>query len=103
MDDVDKFLGIYYESLSSFMKELGSDPEKLFPLSALKEHWRKYSYFGLVMSVVLFKFMFFDSDELYSITEASFGKIFTNAIKREELCNQRAIDVIVHFAEHDLI
>lgn len=103
LSQVDKFLGVYYESLFYFMEELGSKPEELFSLSALKEHWRKYSHFGLIMSISLFKFMLCDDDELYSITETEFAKAFVNPIKKEDLCNRRSIDVIMHFAEYNLI
>lgn len=103
MANVDKYLEIYHGSFSSFLTELGSDPEKLFSLSLLKEHWRKYSQFGLVMSVVLFTFMLKGDGEPVSITENEFYKAFVTPIKNQELCDQRAIDVIAHFADKNLI
>lgn len=73
LDQIDKFLEIYHESLSSFMKELGSDPEKIFPLSDLKEHWRKYSLFGMVMANTLLRFLLREEDEEVSITDEGFA------------------------------
>lgn len=103
MDDLDKYLKIYHDSLTEFLIELGSDPEKLFPMSVLKEHWRKYSKFGLVMANVLFIFMLLDEGETFSIAEGEFEKAFVTPIKNQEICNQRGIDVITHFAERQLI
>lgn len=103
LDDLDKYLEIYHQSLSTFLKELGSNPEKVFPLSTVKEHWRKYSKFGLVMANVLFKFMLLAEGESFSISENEFAKAFVTPIKNEKICNQRAIDVIMHFADRNLI
>ncbi|KAJ3649623.1 hypothetical protein Zmor_021354 [Zophobas morio] len=49
-DNLDDYLKIYYESFSSLLKGLGSDPEKLFPFEALKNHWKKYARFGMIMA-----------------------------------------------------
>lgn len=103
LDDVDKYLEIYHISLSSFLKELGSDPEKVFPFCVLKEHWRKYSKFGLVMANVLLIFMLLDEGESFTISENDFPKAFVTPIKNQKLCDQRAIDVITHFADRNLI
>ncbi|XP_023309948.1 uncharacterized protein LOC108904799 [Anoplophora glabripennis] len=39
----DELLDTYHTSFSMFLRELGCDPEKLFPYSALVRHWQKYS------------------------------------------------------------
>lgn len=103
LDDLDKYLELYHRSLSEFLVELGSDPETVFPLSVLKEHWRKYSKFGLVMANVLFKFMLLSEGESFTIAKNDFCKVFVTPIKNEKLCNERAVDVIMHFIDRNLI
>ncbi|KAJ8963390.1 hypothetical protein NQ318_018868 [Aromia moschata] len=44
----DELLATYYDSFSSYLRKLGSHPEKLFPFTALEDHWKKYSLYGLV-------------------------------------------------------
>nr|CAD7452099.1 unnamed protein product [Timema tahoe] len=48
----DSFLKTYHDSLSQFLRALGSDPSKLFPYSAFKEQVQKFSVFGLGMATV---------------------------------------------------
>lgn len=103
MDDLDKYLQVYHDSFSEFLKELGSDPDKVFSMSVLKEHWQKYSKFGLILANVLLIFMSLDEGESFSIAEDEFAKVFVTPIKNQELCNQRSIDVITHFAEKNII
>ncbi|KAK4884248.1 hypothetical protein RN001_000519 [Aquatica leii] len=47
----DEMINEYYDSLSSFLLELGSDSKKLFPFSVLKDHLKLFSVFGLFMSI----------------------------------------------------
>ncbi|XP_055296842.1 uncharacterized protein LOC129565714 [Sitodiplosis mosellana] len=48
----DDFLNINYESLSAYIRRLGSEPEKLFPYALMLEHFRKFAKFGLFMGVM---------------------------------------------------
>ncbi|KAF2904036.1 hypothetical protein ILUMI_02133 [Ignelater luminosus] len=49
----DHLIQEYYESLSSFLHELGSDPDKLFPFEVLQEHLKKFCVFGLYMAIMI--------------------------------------------------
>lgn len=49
----DQLLGLYHQSLSDFLRQLGSDPEKLFPRKALDEQLRRFGRFGLLMAVMI--------------------------------------------------
>lgn len=46
-------MNIYHESVSNFLRKLGSDPEQLFPRKALNDQLHRYGRFGLLMSVML--------------------------------------------------
>ncbi|KAI4467392.1 hypothetical protein MML48_2g00009470 [Holotrichia oblita] len=54
---VDYFLEFYYEELSRQIKQMGSDPNKLYPLSILKKEWQEYSRFGFSMAFLILKAM----------------------------------------------
>ncbi|KAB0793313.1 hypothetical protein PPYR_12933 [Photinus pyralis] len=43
----------YYESFSSFLSRLGSDPEVVFPYDVLLDHLRRFSVFGMYIGIWL--------------------------------------------------
>ncbi|XP_050356745.1 uncharacterized protein LOC126777666 [Nymphalis io] len=46
----DELLEFYYETLSKQIKELGSDPDKVYSWEMFMDEVKKYSYFGLAFS-----------------------------------------------------
>lgn len=54
-DKLDDYLKIYHDSLSKNLRELGSDPEKLYPFKQLKNDWKNYARFGVILSLLLVK------------------------------------------------
>lgn len=46
-------LNLYHDTLSDFLRRLGSDPEKLFPRSALDDQLARFGRFGLLMATML--------------------------------------------------
>lgn len=101
--NIDHYLQIYYDSLTGSLEKLGSDPEVVFPFNVLKEHWRKYSKVGLVMSIMLFKFMLCERDEAPNMTESQFIDDYLRPIRNEEELNRRMINVVTHFVDNNLI
>lgn len=62
----------YYDSLSSFLRELGSDPDKLFPFEVLQEHLKKFCVYGLYMAVMVLYLITSDVEDIpdiHSITD----------------------------------
>ncbi|KAG5863225.1 hypothetical protein JTB14_038435 [Gonioctena quinquepunctata] len=59
-EEFDEVLICYYQSFSSFLQQLGSDPQELFTFSDLKRHWKKYAIVGLIMSLNVLKIMLSD-------------------------------------------
>nr|XP_008195442.1 PREDICTED: uncharacterized protein LOC663050 isoform X1 [Tribolium castaneum]XP_015837002.1 PREDICTED: uncharacterized protein LOC663050 isoform X2 [Tribolium castaneum] len=70
--DVDEFLEIYHRSLSSCLMSLGCSP-KVFPFEKLKEHWRKFSRYGLFLQPWVIKYSICDSNEAPDFVEAAEG------------------------------
>lgn len=53
LSKLDSYLDTYYEILSTTVKKLGSDPEKLYPKRLMKEQWKLFSQFSLIMAVMI--------------------------------------------------
>lgn len=62
-------LDIYHQSLSGFLRRLGSDPEKLFPRKALDEQLQRFGRFGLLMAVMLLPVMTTKSEDVPDLEE----------------------------------
>lgn len=41
----EELIEYYYDKFSTYVREFGSDPEKLFPLSTLRRHWLECSIY----------------------------------------------------------
>ncbi|KAF5302537.1 hypothetical protein FQR65_LT00909 [Abscondita terminalis] len=50
-DHYEEFLEMYYNSFSSFLKELGGNPENSYPHSVFKEDVKKFSVGGLYLTI----------------------------------------------------
>ncbi|ENN79971.1 hypothetical protein YQE_03594, partial [Dendroctonus ponderosae] len=68
-----ELLQIYYSSLSSMLKKLGCDPEKLFPYEELIRQWKKYSSFGFAMSSFVLQIVLLEKEDTIDI-EAMGGR-----------------------------
>ncbi|CAO1379873.1 unnamed protein product [Diamesa tonsa] len=62
-------LDVYYNSVESFIKRLGSDPEKVFPRSAFDEHLMRFGKFGLAMAVMVLPIFTSNADDLPDMDE----------------------------------
>lgn len=102
MDDADKYLEIYYKSFSDFLRELGSDPDVLFPFEVLQKLWRKYRKFGLAMSIIIFRFMLADEDDTLSLrNKEAVEEGFNKEMNNQEEHDRRVTAVLKHFVESD--
>ncbi|KAJ8943196.1 hypothetical protein NQ318_000677 [Aromia moschata] len=75
------------------LMELGSDPEKLFPFSALRTHWRKYALYGLIFTIFILKFGLCekeDAPELADLAEDDdMGDFLNVTLKNKDLYYER--------------
>ncbi|XP_068896135.1 uncharacterized protein [Tenebrio molitor] len=101
-DDIpnfDEIVNVYYESLSEFLRKLGSDPDKMFPFEELQKQWKRFSLFGLTMLPAIIKICLSDSDEVNDLAEvAESGRqitdAFTKAVKSTEEFGKRTLPII---------
>lgn len=59
----DELIKTYYESLCSLVRDFGSNPDVLFPFSALQEELRTSFRFGVGMAIEAVTFSLLDDDE----------------------------------------
>lgn len=81
------------------MKELGSDPEKMFPYEELGNQWKKYGQFGLSMMPLMLKACLSDKDEALDFAEMSdkgikFEDGFSYAVKNIEEYERRSFALL---------
>jgi thiamine kinase-like enzyme len=101
-DDIpnfDEIVNVYYESLSEFLRKLGSDPDKMFPFEELQKQWKRFSLFGLTMLSSVIKVCLSDKDEVNDLAEvAESGRqitdAFTKAVKSTEEFGKRTLPII---------
>lgn len=64
LKNLKKHLDVYYDSLSSFMRELGSNPDILFPYELFLDHWRIFSLIGFMIAPMIMKLSYCRHDEV---------------------------------------
>lgn len=89
MEQLDTYLEMYYESLSDFLKELGSDPEEVYPHQVFIEQWKKFGKFGLAMLLFMLRFALSEEHEVPSLAS------------KEEFHRTLIIDKMVNQEEND--
>ncbi|XP_072396751.1 uncharacterized protein [Diabrotica undecimpunctata] len=58
-----EFVEFYYSELSSFLKQLGSDVNKLFPKHVMQEHLRTFLHYGFCLSVSLLELLYIKNED----------------------------------------
>ncbi|XP_066151968.1 uncharacterized protein [Euwallacea fornicatus] len=106
LDKLDQYLDIYHDSFCSFARELGSDPEKLLPLKALKTDWKEHSLFGIRMGLMLWQIKLIPKENIVKNIVGKPGnelmKHFGDASQCEEYrANSR--DIVLHALEYGIL
>ncbi|XP_022902181.2 uncharacterized protein [Onthophagus taurus] len=96
----DKMIQLYYYSLCSHLVEMGSDPERMFPFSALINELKHHCTFGFYMGTMVLHIMISDNTEMPEFSKTDnvdqFMESFDYKSVNEHLFNERARGVILH-------
>lgn len=65
----EELLDLYYDSLSSTLKNLGVNPEEVFSYQKLRAHWKKYALTGLIIACQGIKFQLTTQDETPDVND----------------------------------
>lgn len=68
-----ELLTCYNNKLARFMKQLGSNPETIFPYELFQLHWRRYRFLGFTIFPMLMKFLCCSDDEIKSQEAENMG------------------------------
>lgn len=103
------YLNIYYQELSERIKELGSNPDKLYPQEIFEEEWKRYSNYGFAMAFIILKVMLYSKEETPNFEKLGTETILENpelmfpTMKNDEEYMNRLRILAEHFIENDLI
>ncbi|CAG9813170.1 unnamed protein product [Phaedon cochleariae] len=90
----------YHSKLSSCLRELGSDPENIFPYSLLIEHWKKYSVASLIFVLGFLKTIVSEGDEVPATEDITcgLGDVFSNVkITNMNAYKSRLVAIVKNF------
>lgn len=65
-----ELIDLYYSTLCDTVRQLGSDPEKLFTYSDLTVQLRQFGKFGLVFGLVVIQFFFCSLDNVLDLEKS---------------------------------
>lgn len=98
-EDFDDIVDAYYESCANFLKELGSDPVKVFPFEELMNQWKKFALFGLVMLPSIARICVSGKDEVNDLAEVAesdqdLTETFMKTVKNLEKYEERTLPIM---------
>lgn len=91
LNKLDAYLELYYDELCKHMKELGSDPEVLYPKIIFDKEWKQHCKYGFAMTFALLKFMLANKDEIPKMDNIDF----------ENLKETDRVELFTKFANED--
>ncbi|KAG5896760.1 hypothetical protein JTB14_031739 [Gonioctena quinquepunctata] len=102
LNSFEELLRFYYNSFSTQLTKLGSNPEELFSYDDLKRQWKKYSIVGLVNIIDGLRVFLCDKEDAPALGDmekgGSFADMFSAVPVREEtLLYDRMIAVVKHY------
>lgn len=84
LENLKQLLDIYYETLSSFSKQLGSNLDKLFSYETFLNHWRRYSIFGFSLIPLMMKLLYCRNEDIKTDEATNVGE-FTSWVVETEI------------------
>ncbi|KRT83015.1 phosphotransferase [Oryctes borbonicus] len=99
------YLKVYYDELSRRIRELGSNPEILYPFSILEKEWKIYGTYSIGLAIVLLRGMLAEKEDLTDNVESSdaLDSFFSGSVASEKKWLVRAKHIARHAIEHNLI
>ncbi|CAG9863299.1 unnamed protein product [Phyllotreta striolata] len=102
LEKIDYLLGEYHKELGDYLKQYEIDVNRILTLQRLKESWKKYGRYGLVLTPFITRVELCGDDEridfMDKIGDGSITDSASNISKQEEY-DRRVLNVFVHFYE----
>ncbi|XP_072387289.1 uncharacterized protein [Diabrotica undecimpunctata] len=95
-------LKYYYEELTKFLMELGTDVRSIFPYSVLLDHWRKYAIYGFAHACCYMDFNFVNPDDAPSLDNLDdMSSVSKNLsvinLGNNQMYTERLIAIVEHY------
>lgn len=102
-DNLDFYLRIYHNALTTQLRRLNCN-EKYLSYESLKQQWKKFGKYGVLLAFIVIKLMLSDKDEVPDLSEnAESNKSLTEAFdfesKYDEQYKARIRDLVSHTHE----
>ncbi|KAK9872360.1 hypothetical protein WA026_017817 [Henosepilachna vigintioctopunctata] len=106
IDNYKSFLKVYYDSLSSMLKQFGVKIEEVMSFEDLQLQWRIYSKYGMYMAILIIKLMLAKQEEAPELEEMlkenkNVMDMFDVEISQEEEYNERISNIINHMVYNE--
>ncbi|VEN64461.1 unnamed protein product [Callosobruchus maculatus] len=105
LSQLNYFLDVYHRSLSQSLKQFGLSSEVVYPMSVLKEEWKKYCKFGFFSAVTLWKLKLAPDEEAPDLTlpeDQVLDKFSSDNFVTEEYL-QVVSDLVEHLKENNFV
>ncbi|KAK9872362.1 hypothetical protein WA026_017820 [Henosepilachna vigintioctopunctata] len=108
LDNFKYFLKVYYENMSSMLKQFGVKVEEIISFQDLEQQWQIYSKFGMYTAILLIKMMLTKQEEAPEWKEMvkenkTQMDMFDLKISNEEEYNERVRNIVNHMVENNFI
>nr|XP_022903199.1 uncharacterized protein LOC111415673 [Onthophagus taurus] len=106
LDNIEYYRNIYYDELTATIKQLGSDPNELYPKSVFDAHWKKYCVNGLNVALFLIRMMTTEAEEIPEYNDLSEAMNVVEKMSFEpknDGYKERVRDVVMHFYDKEYI
>lgn len=102
LDELDYYLKVYHDTLSSVLKEFGCIPELTYPYSILKDEWKKYSRYGFMWGLVAWigKLVV---DNIPSVGDLEDGSKKLEPKYDEQIYDRISSNLVLHMYENDYL
>ncbi|XP_060516908.1 uncharacterized protein LOC132696214 [Cylas formicarius] len=91
LENLSKILLQYHGHLSKYIRQMGSDPDQLYPYSKLLEHWRTYSKVGLILGGFVLPLTLTEKKDVVSIENLTADTV-TDAVDKIEPESREKLD-----------
>lgn len=105
MENFQYYMKVYYDELSRQMKQLGSNPEILYPFDVLEKEWRQFVKYGFAMGFMILQALLMEKGEFPDMDNNSdiYDQHAIPKMKNERLFVARMKMILKHFIKYDLL
>lgn len=103
LDQLDDYLKIYHHSLRDTLKEYDLNAENIYSYETFKEEWKKYSNFGFMLSLMLWKVKLCDPTTTPDQIVDDFDTVIHVADDHKEKYKQTIRQLVSHMYKHNYL